>query len=108
MTMLEDTKLECYYDTHEGRKAIYSFPFTNKAEYLQWRTEWREEYAKLSWKIRELRLSLKDSAIDVNQMADIQSLKAYKRHYAHQMMNMRMAAKEYGIRLKKIVTKKAA
>jgi len=34
--------------------------FTNKAEYLAWRTEWRAQYAELSENIREQKLSRKD------------------------------------------------
>ena len=108
MTMLDDTKIECYYNTHEGRKAKYSFPFNTKEEYLQWRTEWRKEYAKLSEEIRGLRIARKEAALDVAKHADIQSKKAYKRYVAHGMMEMRMAGKEYAIQLKKRFQKKAA
>lgn len=34
--------------------------FTNKTEYLAWRTEWRAKYAELSENIRQQKLNRKD------------------------------------------------
>jgi len=108
MTMLSDTKVEFYYDTHEGRKAKFSFPFNTKKEYLQWRTEWREEYAKLSEEIRGLRIARKAAALDVFEHGNIQYKKHCKRCNARRMMEMRMVGKEHSIRLKKLAQNQAA
>ena len=118
MTMLTDTKIECYYDTHEGRKAKYSFPFHTKEEYLQWRDEWRVAYKELSAEITQLRLDRKQAALELKNIdeddhwssahAKIQNAKQRKRDIARGMMEMRMTGKEHSIKLKKHMLKKAA
>ena len=107
MSILDTVKAQ-HYHTHEGWKTRYEFPFKTKEEYLQWRDEWRSEYAELSTEIRDLRLERKEAALDVWRHADIQGKKAWKRVVARRMMETRMAAKEHSIRLKKLAQKQAA
>lgn len=73
-------------------KNITTPSFTNRAEFLTWRTEWRTDYAALSLSIRELR---KENVM--RQKAgkdDLQYELSVLRNRANTKMVVRMEVKE--------------
>lgn len=116
MSLLNETKIQYYYNTVNGITPKFSFPFSNREEYIAWRVEWREEYAKLSQDIRGWKQGRRKAAVELKNIpedeqwnsehAKIQSHLAYMRDYARKRMEMRKAAKAYSIQLRNAVLRK--
>ncbi|NJO63365.1 MAG: hypothetical protein HC836_35670 [Richelia sp. RM2_1_2] len=68
MTLLSETKIEYYYKTATGAVPKFTFPFSNREEYVKWRTAWRSKYADLSKEIRTNKQKRRDAALELKNI----------------------------------------
>ena len=74
-------------------------PFSDRESYVKWKQEWRDAYKQLSADIRESKINRKKlrRPTDYYQFATRARI---GRDIAHQMMDMRMDAKELSMKMR--------